>query len=194
VSQFLLYLNFASSDSKNKYILYCHLCGFYFYIRHDRGCHDLIAAVRCLSPSNFVLKLTTLTVETLSYFAVKTAWSYLQLFYHYTLASHRQTTTSMTIAELAMQLQRSTKMWPVTQAYSRLLCLLFGISLLNKKYPVSLSCFINTLSVDWCWRWIGDVGIYNGSNSPACFSSWECVTVRPFAYYVINYCIVMYIK
>ena len=41
------------------------------------------------TPSNFIfkLRLTLLTVETLSCFAVKTAWFYLQLFCHNTLAS-----------------------------------------------------------------------------------------------------------
>jgi len=48
------------------------------------------------SPSNFVFKLTMLTGKTLSYFAVKTAWSYLQLCCHNTLASHRQTTDRQT--------------------------------------------------------------------------------------------------
>jgi len=37
------------------------------------------------SPSYFVLKLTMLTDETFSWFPVKTAWSYLQLFCHITL-------------------------------------------------------------------------------------------------------------
>ena len=50
------------------------------------------------SPYNFVVKLNMLTIETLSCFAVKTVWSYLQLFCHNTFAlqmtdDRRQTTS-----------------------------------------------------------------------------------------------------
>ena len=67
---------------------------------------DICSVFDCvIAPSDFVFKLTVLTFETLDYFAVKTARSYLQLFCHNTLASQttdRQTDRQhlMTIAEL----------------------------------------------------------------------------------------------
>ena len=53
-----------------------------------------------VTPSNFVVKLTTLKVETLCHFCLKTLWSYLQLSCHNTLASQRDDTHVMTIAKL----------------------------------------------------------------------------------------------
>ena len=56
------------------------LCQTYCCIAPDIGW----APLPIEAPSNFVFKLTMVTAETLSYFAVKMAWSYLQLFTRYT--------------------------------------------------------------------------------------------------------------